>query len=275
MHGGFYNSSFRRYIVMMGDLFSRTMVERRRDDKSYWQTVPITYGSKEHFVQKLTSKINSINSDLDIAKVETILPRMNLHLVDIMYQPDVKTNMLNRKLIQNPGNSSQMVSLYNPTPVKMIFELGIYTRHQNDMYQIVEQIIPYFQPHFVVKMKEISGGEAPIEIERDINVVWSTTSIDENMDAGTDTRRRIEWSFIFEVTGYIYPPVAEIKGEIRTVYLDFFANEQSASEAVFESFDLAVDPVEIPINDWEALNKPTVESMTINTRIPDPPGGVR
>lgn len=274
MFGGFYNSSFRRYIVMMGDLFSRIMVERTRDGQSHWQRVPITYGSKEHFVQKLTSKINSINSDLDIAKIETILPRMNLHLVDIMYEPGVKTNMLNRNIVQNPANARQLVSQYNPTPVKMIFELGIYTRFQNDMYQIVEQIIPYFQPHFVVKMIEKTGDLEGIE--RDVNVVWSTCSIDESMDGGIDSRRRIEWSLIFEVTGFIYPPVAEIKGEIRTVYLDFFANEHTIDEnTTFESYDVSVDPVDTTVDEWIKNDKPIIESTTINKPIPDPPIGVR
>ena len=96
MFGYFYNSSLRRYILMLGDLFSNIQVQRVREDigKTYIR-VPITYASKEHFMMKL-NKWTSVNNEDGPAKVETILPRINLHLVDMMYNPTYKTGQLNR-----------------------------------------------------------------------------------------------------------------------------------------------------------------------------------
>lgn len=248
MFGTFYNSSFRRYIVLMGDLFSHIHVIRKRDgNKTEFIKVPITYASKERFMMKLNSPL-SINSEENIAKVETILPRMSLNMVDIMYNSQYKTNILNRKI--STQFTGHQISQYNPTPVKMIFELGIYTRHQDDMFQIVEQILPYFQPHFNTTMTELFDHD--IKFERDIRVVLQSISPDETVETDNMTRRRLEWTIIFEVNGWIYPPVAEINGEIRTIYLDFFANTKELDmHSNFESIDTQVKPVDVEADKWD------------------------
>ncbi|ADG36138.1 gp15 tail sheath stabilizer and completion protein [Acinetobacter phage Acj61] len=267
MFGYWYNSAMRRYIVMMGDLFSHVQVMRRRDDKIELQRVPITYASKERFVEKLRA-ITSVNSEMPIAKVETILPRMSLHLVDIVYNAPYKTNIQNR-LVRNKPGSIETISQYNPTPVKMIFELGIFTRHQDDMFQIIEQIFPYFQPHFNVKMTELHQND--IKIDRDIRVVLQSTAIDEMIETDNLTRRRLEWTLIFEVNGWIYPPVADIEGEIRTIYLDFFSNEKELSpEGSFESVDFQVDPVDSSREEWEK-NRKVITSQSAGKPIPQDP----
>ena len=268
MFGYCYNSSMRRYIVMMGDLFSHVQVMRKRDTGIELQRVPITYASKERFMQKLNA-INSINSTGPIAKVETILPRMCLHLVDIAYNAPYKTTIQNR-VVRNKPESIETISQYNPTPVKMIFELGIYTRHQDDMFQIIEQILPYFQPHFNVKMTELHQND--IKVDRDIRVVLQSTAIDEMVDTDNLTRRRLEWTLIFEVNGWIYPPVADIEGEIRTIYLDFFANtKELAPEGSFESIDHQVDPDDISNEGWDEEGHPVVSSLSAGVPIPKSP----
>lgn len=267
MFGHFYNSSMRRYIVMMGDLFSHIQIMRKRDDKIELSKVPISYASKERFMEKL-NKINSVNSEHNVAKVETILPRMCLNMVDIVYNATYKTNIQNRAIGTKQG-SINTISQYNPTPVKMIFELSIYTRHQDDMFQIVEQIIPYFQPHFNTKITELHTND--IKFERDIRVVLQSTAIDETVETDSYSRRRIEWSMIFEVNGWIYPPVADIEGEIKTIYLDFFSNSKElVPEGQFESIDYQVYPENSTKEEWEE-NKEIIGSYSKNIPIPKDP----
>lgn len=269
MFGHFYHSSFRRYALLMGDLFSNIQVARTREDTgTRFIKVPITYASKEHFMMKL-NKWTSVNSQDDVAKVETILPRMNLHLVDVMYNGTYKTNIANRTAIQN--GQSAMISQFNPTPYKMIYELGIFTRYEDDMYQIVEQILPYFQPHFNTTMTEQYGED--IEFSRDIRVVFQSISVDEQIDGDNISRRRLEWSIMFEVQGWMYPPQNDIKGEIRTVYLDFHANSKVLEpEGVFESVDSEVEPRDVEIQDWDGSSKQTYTTDIPIPVAPVPPG---
>ena len=199
MFGYFYNSSFRRYATLMGDLFSNIQIKRQLESGDKFIRVPITYASKEHFMMKL-NKWTSINSQEDVAKVETILPRINLHLVDFSYNAPFKTNILNQNLLQKGATS--VVSQYNPSPIKMIYELSIFTRYEDDMFQIVEQILPYFQPHFNTTMYEQFGNDIPFK--RDIKIVLMSAAIDESIDGDNLSRRRIEWSLTFEVNGWMF-----------------------------------------------------------------------
>ena len=272
MFGYFYNSSLRRYILMLGDLFSNIQVQRVREDigKTYIR-VPITYASKEHFMMKL-NKWTSVNNEDGPAKVETILPRINLHLVDMMYNPTYKTGQLNRSAMSNPNSKTGAISQYNPTPIKMIFELGIFTRHQDDMFQIVEQIMPYFQPHFNTTMTELFENE--ITFERDIRITFQSISIDEQIEGEKQSRRRLEWAIMFEVNGWLYPPAFDLSGEIRTIYLDFHANSRElVNEGVFESVDSEVDPRDVEIEDWDgkSIQKYDSDSTPI-PKEPEPPG---
>lgn len=235
MFGSFYNSSFRRYAVLMGDLFSNVKVARQRKEGEFHHIrVPITYASKERFMANLNR--NSINNDDDRAKIETILPRMNLHMISVVYNNDLKTNTLNRTKGAPKNNALGTVTQYNPVPVKITYELGIYTRHQDDMFQILEQIIPYFQPHFNTTITELYDKD--ISFDRDIKVVLKDTSPDEQFNGDAIQRRHLEWLLTFDLNGWIYPPVDNISGEIKAVYVDFYNNSKElTSGGSFESVD--------------------------------------
>ena len=174
--------------------------------------------------------------------------------------------------MSNPNSKTGTISQYNPTPIKMIFELGIFTRHQDDMFQIVEQIMPYFQPHFNTTMTELFENE--ITFERDIRITFQSISIDEQIDGDKQSRRRLEWSIMFEVNGWLYPPAFDLSGEIRTIYLDFHANSRElVNEGVFESVDSEVDPRDVEIQDWDgkSIQKYDSDSTPI-PKEPEPPG---
>lgn len=272
MFGHWYNSSLRRYIVLLGDLFSHVQIARWREDTGLkYIKVPITYASKEKFLSQL-GKWTAIQSTENKAKIETVLPRMNLHLVDMQYNAMYKTSQLNRtKSYKTP---SKITSQYNPTPIKMIFELGIYTRNQDDMYQIIEQIVPYFQPHFNTTITELYDKDT--SFNRDVRIVLQSFSQDEAVDGDNITRRRLEWSLMFEVNGWLYPPVAEIDGEIRTIYLDFFANSKELTpEGNFESVDSEVTPRDVQQEDWDGSSKQTYSHdipIPVNPEAPGPRG---
>lgn len=280
MFGHWYNSSLRRYIVLMGDLFSHVQIARQRSDGERYIKVPITYASKEHFMAQL-GKINAIQNlppDPNTcskeeylekkAKIDTILPRMNLHLVDMMYNSQYKTAMQNRTTAQYAGGDPRKpISQFAPVPMKMIFELGIYTRNQDDMFQIIEQIMPYFQPHFNTTITEIYTNE--VKFERDIRIVFQSLAMDEQIEGDAISKRRLEWSVMFEVNGWLYPPVSDLHGEIRTVYLDFFANSKELTpEGNFESVDHEVVPRDVEEDEWDGTS---VQTYSHDIKIPVAP----
>lgn len=262
MFGWFSNSSTRRYITLMGALFDHIEVAR---DNNRFIKVPITFANKERFVEKLNTINNSSDGDETIAKIETILPRMCLSIIDVNYNPLFKTNITNREMMTRLGERPVTTSQFNPVPFKYMFELGVYTRNEDDMFQIIEQILPYFQPNFACKTTELHTND--ITIDRDIQITLQSISIDENPDSDRFTRRRCEWSIIFELDGWMYPPVKDINNEIKTVYVDLFANtKRLAPEGNFESIDVGTCPDSLVTrDDWNGKVK---YGYSDNTNIP-------
>ncbi|QPI17863.1 tail sheath stabilizer and completion protein [Pectobacterium phage POP12] len=249
MFGYFYNSSLRRYIVLMGGLFAHIAVKRKRENSEHYIKVPISYASKEKFLASM-DKLNYSQSTENIAKTETILPRMNLSMIDIQYNPVRKTSgVINEKMTSMSVRPGSSISQFNPVPYRIMFELGIYTRFEDDMFQIVEQILPYFQPHFNCHTSELHTNE--IKIDRDIKITIQSIAPDTTFEGDVRQRRHCEWSIMFELQGYIYPPVTDRVGEIRTIYTDFFAVERVIEDSDnFESVDTQATPENLPIQDW-------------------------
>lgn len=247
MFGYWYNSSIRNYIVLMGALFDHIQVKRVRRDGEKFIKVPISYSSKEKFFAAM-SKYNNPLSTEPVAKIETILPRMNLSLVDLQYNATNKTSIaVNQKMTQL-SNPRKTITQFSPVPYRFIFELGIYTRYEDDVFQIAEQILPYFQPHFNCRITELHKND--VKIDRDIKISLQSVSPDTTFEGEPKARRHIEWSIMFELQGFLYPPVSDLKGEIRTVYTDFFANTKTIDNDNFDSVDSQVEPVNLPYEEW-------------------------
>lgn len=245
MFGYYYNSSIRRYCILLMELLNGIQIERNRDGEKIYKKVPVTYGSKERFVQKLNA-INSNMSDYDIAKIETILPRINVHLVDMVYRPQAKTAWNVRKTNTVDNKTYQ---IFNPVPWKLMFEVSIWTRHETDMHVIVEQILPYFQPHFNCKIKELHDKN--VVVDRNVPITLQSITMDEQTEGGSNTRRRIEWTLIFELDGWLYANFADLRGEIKTIYMDFMTNEKALPMKEYESEDYQVSPYDSTIDTWD------------------------
>lgn len=266
MFGHFYNGSIRTYVVLMCELFNNISVSRVRDGVTRINKVPVSYASKERFALKM-DKINSSTSDYNIAKVETVLPRINISLVDMIYNAQYKTNITNRRMApadKKPRSSAQ----FNPVPFKFTFEVGVYTRTEDDVLQIVEQIVPYFQPHFNCQIKELYKND--VKIDRDIPITFQSISMQEELEGGIETRRRIEWTLIFELDGWLYPPINAVEGEIRTIYLDFQSNLQELPTA-YESVDMQPIPVDVNPDEWDGRLNETYSADKPIPVDPDPP----
>ncbi|QDH49010.1 tail connector protein [Pantoea phage Phynn] len=273
MFGYFYHSSLRNYIVLMGQLFNHVQVRRVRNEKISYVKVPITYGSKEKFIAAM-DKLNNPLSTEKPAKIETILPRMNLNLVDISYNGTRKTSGLVHEKKSQLIDSNKTIVQFNPVPYRLVFELGVYTRWEDDVFQIVEQILPYFQPYFNCRVTELHEKE--IRLDRDIKITIQSVSPDTSFEGEASVRRHIEWSIMFELQGFLYPPSDNMKGEIRTIYTDFVTNtEKELDKDNFESVDLQVDPVDLRLEDWDGTQYKEGRSQNIPIPTGEEPPHIR
>ena len=74
-----------------------------------------------------------------------------------------------------------------PVPYNMSFELSIYTKLNDDMLQILEQILPYFQPGYTVSIKLLDD----VAEKRDVPIILENISMQDDYEGDFSTRRAL------------------------------------------------------------------------------------
>jgi hypothetical protein len=105
-----------------------------------------------------------------------------------------------------------------PVPYNINFELAILAKNQDDSLQILEQILPYFQPSFNLTMNLIPDlGE-----KRDYPVTLTSVDYSDEYEGDYDTRRTLVYTLQFVAKTYLYGPVNDATGEvIKKVQVDY------------------------------------------------------
>ena len=79
---------------------------------------------------------------------------MSFEIVAMMYDASRQLPKMNycRK-----GSSveDEGTRLYSPSPYNISFQLSIYAKSQDDALQVVEQILPYFTPHYTLTVNPL------------------------------------------------------------------------------------------------------------------------
>ena len=210
----FYNEILRSCIIGFGSLFNDIEVQHANDNgtQSVIQ-VPIAYGPTQKFLARMQQEEN-LNRP-----VQMTLPRMSFEFTSLQYDPTRKTTK-NQSFLTTTPDGSQTKRTYAPVPYNMGFTLSIYTKLNDDMLQIIEQILPYFQPHYNLSIKFLGN----LNEIRDIPVVLDNIQMDDDYEGNFETRRALIYTLTFTVKTYLYGPVTDVSGDIiRKVTIGYSA----------------------------------------------------
>ena len=141
----FFNNTLRSYDVAIGHLFSDFWViqyDRNSKDVLNELKVPLTWAPKLHWYLR---KYDTIPTDFNVA---TVLPRMSFSRGAPQY--DGKRQM--NKYIQIKGSKKYSSAVQNyiqrwagsAVPYKIPYSFNIWTKNENDMNQILEQLLSLF-----------------------------------------------------------------------------------------------------------------------------------
>ena len=148
----FYNQSTRNVVVAFGTLFNNIQLTKKDDSGNVIQTmkVPLAYGPKQKWLARLTEDPNLAK------KVAVTLPRIGFEISGIEYDASRKQNKIMKvKKVLDGADNDQLKSGFMPVPYNVNFDLYILSKSSDDALQIVEQILPYFQPEYTVTMREV------------------------------------------------------------------------------------------------------------------------
>ncbi len=211
----FYHQILRKTIISFGTLFNNITIEKKDDNDNTFSTVkvPIAYGPTQKFLARLTQQ-----ADLN-RPVEIQLPRMSFEFNGITYDPQRKlTTTQTFQAVDKDDN--KIKETYMPVPYNMNFELSIYTKINDDMLQIIEQILPYFQPEYsltVDLVKEL--GE-----KRDIPIIINNIKMSDDYEGDFSKRRSLVYTVSFTAKTYLFGPVTDAsKNIIKKASVEYLA----------------------------------------------------
>jgi hypothetical protein len=206
----FYHSHIRKTVSVFGTLFNNINVQRKDSNGTSVNNVkvPLSYGPKQKFLARLFEE-----PDLNAPEVAIRLPRMSFELTGMQYDTSVKLNKMN--LLAKPNIHGQN-SIRNPVPYIMSFQLSVYAKNQDDVLQVVEQIIPYFNPEYVVTIKEIPS----LNISRDIPIVLQSVNATDDYEGDFSTRRVLIYTLDFTMKTFFYGPIEQNQGVIKDVIVN-------------------------------------------------------
>ena len=211
----FYNESLRKTVIAFGSLFNDIAITRKSDSGTEVQTlkVPLAYGPKQKFIIRLEQDPGLTQ------KVAMTLPRIGFEINGFTYDPSRKLNrILKKRKVSNTSDKKlkQMSTQYSPVPYNVGFELFVMAKNSDDGIQIVEQVLPFFQPEYTVSIKEVPE----MDIVRDVPMVLNSTNYEDTYAGDFTERRAIIYTFNFTAKAYVYGPVTVgkpiSKSEVKT-----------------------------------------------------------
>jgi len=219
----FYHEILRKTIIGFGSLFNNIDIKHKNDSGEITGVtkVPLAYAPTQKFLARL-EQVPDLNKPVQI-----VLPRMSFEFVSLNYDASRKVTTTQTFLSGLTSDKKQIRKTYMPVPYNMGFELNIYTKLNDDMLQIIEQILPYFQPNYTFTLDLISSiGE-----KRDIPVVIEGITMNDTYEGNYDTRRALIYTIRFIAKTYLFGPVSGSdisKDIIRKVSIGYVAGEKSS-----------------------------------------------
>ena len=234
----FYHEILRKTIIAFGTLFNDINI--RHDDRqggTLSETkVPLIYGPKQKFLAKLEQQ-----EELTKATAIT-LPRLSFEMNGMSYDPGRKSSITRTfKAVDNTDPSNTKVKkVYLPVPYNINFELNAMTKLNDDALQIVEQILPFFQPAFNVTIDLVDSiGE-----KRDIPIVLDNISFSDEYEGDFSTRRVLMYTFNFTAKTYLFGPVVDsTDGLIKKVQVDYYADTKTETAKREMRYAVTPDPI--------------------------------
>ena len=203
----FYHEILRRTIISFGSLFNNIEIKHldSSDDTVEIIKVPLAYGPQQKFLARLEQSPN-LNKPVQIT-----LPRMSFEFVGLQYDASRKVTTTQTFKSHAVGVTTAIRKTYMPVPYNMAFELSVYTKLNDDMLQIVEQILPYFQPAYTLSVNLVETlGE-----KRDIPVVIENITMNDNYEGDYKERRSLLYTIRFTAKTYLFGPVGDTTSASR------------------------------------------------------------
>jgi len=233
----FYWGTIRKAIVAFGNMFNNITIQRIDADGNVvqLQKVPLSYSPKQKFLTKIRQLPN-----VDTQNVQVLLPRMGFEMISLDYDPNRKISPIQQSRTINSSTAAN--AQYAPTPYNINVILYVYAKNQDDALQVVEQILPYFNPDYNLTIKAVPQ----LNIKNDLPIILSSIGFEDDYEGDLTTRRSIIWTLSFVMKLNFYGPVSK-QGIIKKTTSNIFNDAELTSQQ--QIITVQPDPVTANVTD--------------------------
>jgi hypothetical protein len=243
----FYHETMRKVVVAFGTIFNNINIVRTNSSGEIIQSmkVPLAYGPKQKFLTRLREDPN-LNK-----KVALTLPRIGFEISGISYDASRKLNSIQKfKKTNNSEDGKTLSSQYMPVPYNMDFELVVMAKQSDDALQIVEQILPFFQPDYTITLNDNSA----MGTTRDVPIILSNVTYTDEYEGSFEDRRVLTYSLSFTAKFYLYGPVTDQK-VIKQVQVDQYTDLPVNAPKREQRYTVTPSPVSADADDDFGFNE--------------------
>ena len=242
----FYHETIRKVVVAFGTMFNNIQLVRKDNSGNIIQTmkVPLAYGPRDKYLTRL-------DEDADLTKaVAVTLPRIGFEINNLTYDPTRKLNRVQKFKKVKGDKNDQLDTQYMPVPYNLEFTLYIMAKQSEDALQVVEQILPYFQPDYTITINDMTD----MGIKKDVPIVLNSIGYEDDYQTDFQTRRAIIYTLSFTTKFYLYGPVTS-SSIIKTVQVDQYTDLPDKSPKREQRFKVTPDPTTADADDNFGFNE--------------------
>lgn len=228
----FFWGTIRKSIVAFGNMFNSISIDRLASDGTVVQSlrVPLAYAPKQKFLARIAALPESAEPSF-----ESYLPRLSFEMNGIQYDPNRRVSLVQQNRALNGSSTTSLNAQYAPSPYNISMTLYCYAKNQDDGLQIVEQILPYFNPDFNLTLNAVPA----MGIKNDLPIILDSINYEDSYEGDFSSRRAIIWTLNFTMKLNFYGPVNR-QGIIRTTNINTFSDPSLSNKQ--SSYTATVDP---------------------------------
>ena len=245
-----YHELIRKTIVAFGTLFNDLYIYRRSSTGKINQKmkVPLAYGPKQKFLARIDQ--DSTRGADNVKTTALTLPRIGFELTGLTYDPARKLNRIQKFKKVKGADSKSLSNVYMPVPYNVSFTLFTMAKNSEDALQIVEQILPMFQPDYTVSLNVMPQ----LDIVRDVPIISNDVTYEDSYDGAFTERRVLMYTLSFTAKMYLYGPVTSTS-VIKQVQVDQYTNTNTTTARREQRYVVTPNPTSADADDDFGFNE--------------------
>ena len=212
----------RKSIVQFLDVFKNVKIERkdRNGNTTGYIKVPMKFTTKEKVWYWITKNER---------KNDEILPMMSVNLESVEYDSQRQTSRVHSIIKSKNYDTNSLSQFINPVPYNLGFNMNIWSLHMIDVDQILEQILPWFNPAIFIRIYI-----PELDATFDLKVMFQGCSPDVTLELQDNEARVVKWTLTFMVQTYLLQPLESVD-IINKVIQKIYTNENAWNRRFTES----------------------------------------